>query len=129
MLLHRNQLPCDESEFRKKLAAYIAEREAHKTTVGVPAPFPEFEILRDIADAGGALEIQDDPPQPEPVEPPEPTPVQIIEGIERANPITHRALREFFLGFGELQPEFKETLLYKRIKSVDDAVKVERAKL
>lgn len=56
-------------------------------------------------------------------------PLHNINGLERDNPIAHRALREFFLGFGEAQPAFKDTLLYKRVKTVDDAIKVERAKL
>lgn len=66
MRLHVKQLPCPRAEFEAKLAAYLAEREAHKSTVGVPAPFPEFEIMRAIADQGGACEIYDDPPPAEP---------------------------------------------------------------
>lgn len=55
--------------------------------------------------------------------------VETITKMEASNPITHRALREFFLGFGEAQPAFKDTLLYKRVKAVDDAIRAERAKL
>lgn len=58
-----------------------------------------------------------------------PQPIQNIVSIETQNPITHRALREFFLGFGEANPAFKATLLYQRVKSVDDAIKAERVKL
>jgi hypothetical protein len=61
--------------------------------------------------------------------PPAPSPIEVITETEQRNPITHRALREFFIGFGEAQPAFKETLLYKRVKAVDDAIKAERAKL
>ncbi len=56
-------------------------------------------------------------------------PLRVIDRIERDNPITHRALREFFLGFGEVNPAFKATLLYQRVKAADDAIKAERAKL
>lgn len=52
-----------------------------------------------------------------------------ILGIESGNPITHRALREFFIGFGTVNPAFQQTLLYQRCKAVDDAIKAERAKL
>jgi hypothetical protein len=57
------------------------------------------------------------------------TPLQEILKIETTNPITHRALREFFIGFGEVNPAFKSTLLYQRVKAADDAIKSERAKL
>lgn len=56
-------------------------------------------------------------------------PLRAILGLENENPITHRALREFFLGFGEANPAFKATLLYQRVKTIDDAIKAERAKL
>ena len=52
MKLHASALPCPEAEFLQKLDAYRASRDAHKLTVGVPAPFPEFEILRTIVDQG-----------------------------------------------------------------------------
>lgn len=57
MKLHITQLPCEETIFLEKLAQYRSEREAHKLTVGIPAPFPEYEIMRVIVDAGGPLEI------------------------------------------------------------------------
>lgn len=56
-------------------------------------------------------------------------PLRTIVGIESSHPITHRALREFFLGFGEVNPAFKATLLYTRVKAIDDAIKLERVKL
>jgi hypothetical protein len=52
-----------------------------------------------------------------------------IVGLESINPITHRALREFFIGFGDQFPQFKETHLYQECKRVDDLIRVERAKL
>lgn len=60
MKIHVTQLPCDEATFLLKLAAYRAEREAHKLTVGVPAPFPEYEIMRVIVDSGEPLVIEKD---------------------------------------------------------------------
>lgn len=67
---------------------------------------------------------------PEPADPdPAETPAGKIVQMEATNPITHRALREFFIDFGEAHPAFKDTLLYKRVKAVDDAIKLERAKL
>lgn len=55
--------------------------------------------------------------------------VETIVSLEQASPFTHRALREFFIGFGAVNPQFQATLLYQRAKAVDDAIKVERAKL
>lgn len=70
MLIERHLLPCPESEFREKLAGYLKALEAHKTTVGKPAPFPEFEIFRAIAESGGKLAIVDNEGEtPEPTEP------------------------------------------------------------
>ncbi len=54
---------------------------------------------------------------------------QKIPALEKATPITHRALREFFIGFGAAFPDFQQTLLYQRAKATDDAIKIERAKL
>ena len=56
-------------------------------------------------------------------------PLENIKALERENPITHRGQREFYLGFGEAYPQFKETHLYKEAKRVDDAIRAERAKL
>ena len=55
--------------------------------------------------------------------------VAAIVGMESATPFTHRALREFFIGFGAVNAAFQTTLLYQRAKAVDDAIKIERAKL
>lgn len=79
MKLHISQLPCDEPTFRSKLAAYLAELEAHKLTVGVPAPFPEYEIMRTIADQGGELEVYEDPP----AEPPTPEQLEAAELLRK----------------------------------------------
>lgn len=50
MNLHYKQLPCPVDEFKAKLAAYRAAREEHRNTVDLPAPFPEFELLRTICE-------------------------------------------------------------------------------
>lgn len=60
---------------------------------------------------------------------PSPTPLQVIVQVEQSNPFTHRALREFFIGFGDINPAFKTTLLYQRAKAADDLIRAERAKL
>ncbi len=57
------------------------------------------------------------------------TPTAVIMKLERDAPFTHRSLREFFIGFGAVNPQFQATLLYQRAKAVDDAIKAERAKL
>lgn len=70
--IHVKQLPCAEQEFRQKFTEYLQAREAHKETVGVPAPMPEYEVFRTIADVGAELEIYEDP-KPEVPEPTPPT--------------------------------------------------------
>lgn len=57
MQIHVTQLPCEETEFLVKLEQYRVAREAHKMSMGVPAPFPEFEIMRVIVDRGQPLTI------------------------------------------------------------------------
>lgn len=52
-----SQLPCEEGLFLLKLAAYRQAREDHKTTIGVPAPLPEYDLLRTIVDRGQEVEI------------------------------------------------------------------------
>jgi hypothetical protein len=70
MLLQKTQLPCPEPEFREKLSDYLAAREAHKLTVGMPAPLPEFEVFRTIADKGGEFAVvENEGEAPEPSEP------------------------------------------------------------
>lgn len=60
--------------------------------------------------------------------PPE-TPVDRINHIEKANPITHRALRELILTIGEAFPAGKETVFYKRVLQTELAIRAEREKL
>jgi hypothetical protein len=67
---------------------------------------------------------------PEPADPaPEETPAGKIVDLEARNPITHRALRELILTIGAAYPATQNTVFYQRVKAVDDAIKVERAKL
>lgn len=77
----------------------------------------------------GEQELPDDHPDVQAYLNPPITPLKSIGSLEQQNPITHRALREFFIGFGEVNEAFKATLLYQRAKAVDDAIKLERAKL
>lgn len=60
MRLHVNQLPCERTLFESRLAEYRSARTEHALTVGVPAPFPIYEIFRVIADHGGTVVIYDD---------------------------------------------------------------------
>lgn len=57
MQIQRRNLPCDKATFLQKLNAYVAAMQAHASTEGVPAPFPEFEIFRTIFESGETLEI------------------------------------------------------------------------
>lgn len=62
MKIQASQLPAN---FVSKMFEYYMARLKHKLTEGVPAPFPEFEILRTCADcieSGEPLEIEDDSP-------------------------------------------------------------------
>ena len=56
-------------------------------------------------------------------------PIAEMARLEQENPITHRGQREFYIGFGDAFPQFKETHLYKEAKRVDDLIRAERAKL
>ena len=65
MQINAAQLPCDEATFLAKFAEYRAARDAHRLTVGVPAPFPEYEIFRVLYERGEAPEIVRDELQEE----------------------------------------------------------------
>lgn len=56
-----SQLPASETDVRAALARYQAALEAHRTTEGLAAPWPEFEILRTINEAGGEFIVVDVP--------------------------------------------------------------------
>lgn len=48
LVIDRSQLPAPESEVRAELDSYLSAMLAHSTTVGQPAPFPKYEILRSL---------------------------------------------------------------------------------
>ncbi len=69
MKIPSNTLPIPAAQFDAEFTAYLAQRRAHKFTVGVPAPFPAHECFRVMAEhieAGGNVEIYDtgDPSPP-----------------------------------------------------------------
>lgn len=47
-IIPRQNLPVAEAEFRSGLDAYRAAVEAHKSTVGEPAPWPAYDIFREL---------------------------------------------------------------------------------
>jgi len=59
-------LPCGEAQLRAALVDYQAALEAHKSTIDVPAPWPQHEILRDIVAAGGEFQVIYPPLPPAP---------------------------------------------------------------
>lgn len=69
--IHADIMPCDEATLRAALEQYKAELVAHKSTVGVPAPWPAHEMLREIVASGGDFEVIRPPlpPAPEPAPP------------------------------------------------------------
>ena len=138
MRLHEKQLPCPKDEFLSKLSAYTAEREAHKLTVGVPAPFPEYEILRVLYEHGGDVEVYSDPePEPLPVDPPrEPTALEKITSLERTEGqgVYVRGVREFMLGMAQViaaqgGPDILQTPGMQNVKRLDDKIKALRSQI
>jgi hypothetical protein len=69
MNIHISRLPASEADVRAALVDYRAALEAHKLTEGVPAPWPAFEVLRDIVAAGDqfAVVVDDEPAPPDPL--------------------------------------------------------------
>lgn len=64
--IEAGHLPCAEATLRAALQQYKDALEAHKNTVGVPAPWPDYEILRDIVANGGDFEVIAPPLPPAP---------------------------------------------------------------
>lgn len=60
MKLHVMQLPCDRKVFEELYQKYVSEMEAHKETKNVPAPLPEYDLMRSIYESGEPLEIFED---------------------------------------------------------------------
>ncbi len=52
-----------------------------------------------------------------------------ISGIEFANPITHRALRELILAIGAIYPDAKSSVFYTKVAATDAEIVPLRAKL
>lgn len=53
-------LPAPEAEIRRALAVYLQQLEAHKATLGEPAPWPEYDIIFSIVKAGGKFIVVDE---------------------------------------------------------------------
>jgi len=49
-IIYKSQLPKPESEVRADLVQWKNQVAAHAMTVGQPAPFPEYELLRFLED-------------------------------------------------------------------------------
>lgn len=62
-LLYKSQLPIEESALRVALSEWHAALEQHSQTIGVPAPFPQYEILRGLEQ--GFVVIDDSQENPE----------------------------------------------------------------
>jgi len=64
--IRRSQLPAPAAVLRAALAKYHGQMEAHRETVGVPAPWPDFEMVRELARDREDFEVVDDEaPDPE----------------------------------------------------------------
>lgn len=62
LIIHAGQMPCSENVLRQALTEYRDLLEWHKTTEGVPAPWPDHEILREIVAGGGEFTVIYPPP-------------------------------------------------------------------
>lgn len=133
--IYRSQLPKSEAEVRADLAAWIAEVEAHKGTVGVPAPFPEYELLRHLTADFVVLEDHEymSPEMPEPSE--ETTTQKIarlkreIRSIEETDLMNRRAREAFIVQAEETAAEqfgLTPEQLYDTNPGYRGAVDVER---
>lgn len=66
MQILREQLPCQEDQFRAAAERYRAALAEHAQSVGQPAPWPEYEELRVVAQHGFQFEVVDPAPPPPP---------------------------------------------------------------
>lgn len=62
LTIHRSRLPAAEADVRAALLEYQGALAHHSQSEGVPAPWPAFELLRDIVAAGGQFAVIDDAP-------------------------------------------------------------------
>jgi hypothetical protein len=68
LAIPRSQLPTDEASLRQALVDYLDALEAHKETVDLPKPWPEFDILFSIVEAGHTdFAVVEDLPAPVPL--------------------------------------------------------------
>lgn len=64
--INKDQLPCDATALAAALQRYKDALVAHAQTEGVSAPWPEYDILFAVMNAGGNFEVVEPPPTPEP---------------------------------------------------------------
>jgi len=97
MKLHTTQLPAPESEVRAALARYKAALAAHTKTVGEPAPWPEYECLRNLVNDIEGLIVETDP---EPTPAPTPSTEELeARQLERALAVKRAAAIEAALAY------------------------------
>ena len=60
--IYKTQLPVEESLLRQELTAWNAEVETHRQSVGVPSPFPKYEVLRYLKEGFVVLEDDEETP-------------------------------------------------------------------
>ena len=116
--IHSTRVP-DESALRAALARYLAALAAHAVSVGEPAPWPEFEVLREIAaHPSRDFVVGFDPEPPAPVPP---TAADLARGeLMRLDAASVRSMREWIAA----QPTAPQVL-----KDREAAAVLERAKL
>lgn len=91
MKINLSQIPCEQAAFLAKFESYRTAMEAHRLTVNVPAPFPEFEVFRVAWEKGEAIEVHDDTPPP----PPAPTAPELAQrALEQKRSEALRALED-----------------------------------
>jgi hypothetical protein len=130
VIISKTDWPGTKQELLDRIAAFAAACEAHKLTVGEPAP-REIDLVETLYGSGAEFDVYTEPP---PAPPPPPlTARQIVEknilDIEIANPITHRGLREFVLAVASKFPEAAGLPGVQRVKVADDQIKLLRAQL
>lgn len=59
LTITRSKLPVNEDTLRASLATYVSALEDHAKTEGQEAPWPEYEILRDIVAGEGFVVVDD----------------------------------------------------------------------